>query len=262
MAQAFYQRSLVISAVVHTVLIGGALCLALLQGCFHPQTEIIPVEFTVAVATAEDGGPEVVKPDEPPPPPPPRLREPPRPQALPEEPDRVADPREKPVEKPREKAKPAEKPTEKPPPKPPPRPAETIRQNRRVLRGPNNPNVKQTLTDAEIEKWLRDRNVRPGVRDSLPTSEEQMNFSLVRKALYDAWNAPPPASAGYRPAEVEFSIDASGRVSGARIVQSSGSAVFDESALAAVRSIDRIPGLSVRFLERNRKLTVEFKLPS
>ena len=55
---------------------------------------------------------------------------------------------------------------------------------------------------------------------------------------------------------------AGGRIADPRILKSSGNAVFDHSALDAVRRVGTIPGLSDKFIYECQKeeLKVEFKL--
>jgi TonB family protein len=246
MANEFYTRSLAVSFVLHATVAGGFLLFALLQGCAYRRHKAEMIEFTVAVDTGDLDEPEqpAVKPPERPP-------DPVKPPDLPPAPDDVPAP-------PPKIAKPAVKPPVKPPEKPP-KVKPPIQKGRRIKAPPQNKPVKQTLSDKEIREWLG-RRARIGTVDSLPSSEQAMNFALVRNALYDAWEQPPRAEAGPRPAEVEFSLDSAGRLSGPRIVQSSGSAVFDASTLEAVRAAGRIPGLSARFLREYPKLSVEFRI--
>ena len=102
--------------------------------------------------------------------------------------------------------------------------------------------------------------MRIGDKDVLPDSEQALNFEIVRDALSDAWDQPVRSEAGSRPAEAEFSLDSSGRISDARIIQASGSPICDVSVMEAIRSVRRINGLSTRFLRSYPKLSIEFKL--
>ena len=246
MSGSFYRRTSIISTVVHGLIILVLVLSALVQGCRYRRRKIELMEFTVAVNTAEEAeDPAPPKPDEPAPP---RPRDPEPPPPLPPEPDRIPD------KKPPEKKPPEKKPPEKKPPDKKP-----IQQGARVVRGPKVPPVRQTLSDEEIKKWLGKR-VQIGDKDVLPDSEQALNFALVRDALYGAWDQPVRSAAGSRPAEAEFSLDSSGRLSAARIIQSSGSPVFDASVIEAIRRVGRIDGLSARFLRSFPRLSVEFKL--
>ncbi|NLF85102.1 MAG: TonB C-terminal domain-containing protein, partial [Lentisphaerae bacterium] len=161
--------------------------------------------------------------------------------------------------KPPDKKPPDKKPPDKKPPDKKPPDKKPIQKGARVVRGPKVPPIRQTLSDEEIKKWLGKR-VQIGDKDVLPDSEQALNFALVRDALYGAWDQPVRSAAGSRPAEAEFSLDSSGRLSAARIIQSSGSPVFDASVIEAIRRVGRIDGLSARFLRSFPRLSVEFKL--
>ena len=250
MSGSFYRRTSIISTVVHGLIILVLVLSALVQGCRYRRRKIELMEFTVAVNTAEEAeDPAPPKPDEPAPPRP-RDPEPPPPLPLP---DRIPEP------KPPDKKPPDKKPPDKKPPDKKPPDKKPIQKGARVVRGPKVPPVRQTLSDEEIKKWLGKR-VQIGDKDVLPDSEQALNFALVRDALYGAWDQPVRSAAGSRPAEAEFSLDSSGRLSAARIIQSSGSPVFDASVIEAIRRVGRIDGLSARFLRSFPRLSVEFKL--
>ena len=251
MAASFYRRTSILATVIHGVIILALVLSALVQGCRYRRKKIELMEFTVAVNTAEEAEePGPPKPDDPEPPKP---RDPGSPPPLPPVPDHIPD------KKPPDRKPPDRKPPDRKPPdrKPPDR--IPIDRGRRVVRGPKAPPVRPTLSDAEIAKWLRSR-VRIGDKDVLPDSEQALSFAIVRDALYDAWDQPVRSEAGSRPAEAEFSLDSSGRISAARIIQSSGSPVFDASVLEALRRAGRVDGLSARFLRTFPRLSVEFKL--
>jgi len=250
MSGSFYRRTSIISTVVHGLIILVLVLSALVQGCRYRRRKIELMEFTVAVNTAEEAeDPAPPKPDEPAPPRP-RDPEPPPPLPLP---DRIPEP------KPPDKKPPDKKPPDKKPPDKKPPDKKPIQKGARVVRGPKVPPIRQTLSDEEIKKWLGKR-VQIGDKDVLPDSEQALNFALVRDALYGAWDQPVRSAAGSRPAEAEFSLDSSGRLSAARIIQSSGSPVFDASVIEAIRRVGRIDGLSARFLRSFPRLSVEFKL--
>jgi len=250
MSGSFYRRTSILATVIHGVIILALVLSALVQGCRYRRRKIELMEFTVAVNTAEEAeDPAPPKPDEPAPPRP-RDPEPPPPLPLP---DRIPEP------KPPDKKPPDKKPPDKKPPDKKPPDKKPIQKGARVVRGPKVPPIRQTLSDEEIKKWLGKR-VQIGDKDVLPDSEQALNFALVRDALYGAWDQPVRSAAGSRPAEAEFSLDSSGRLSAARIIQSSGSPVFDASVIEAIRRVGRIDGLSARFLRSFPRLSVEFKL--
>jgi protein TonB len=266
MANEFYTRSLALSLAGHLAILGVCLFAAVVQGCRYRRKPAELIEFTVAIEPDTTEASVAEKADASPPE---RLREPPPPPPPPVI-DAIADP-QAPVRKPEEKPPPVRTPEERRPaerskpeerrtPEPPRQQKKPVEKGRRVVRGPaQNKPARQTLSDEEIRKWLGQR-ARIGTSDSLPDSERARNFNLVREVLYEAWEQPSRAEAGVCPAEVEFEIDASGRILSPRIVRSSGSPVFDASVLEAVRRAGRVPGLSPGFLRAYPRLRVEFKL--
>lgn len=252
-----YFRAGLISVILHVLVIGGVLFYAFFRGCLFKKQPVEIVEFTIAVDPVEEEAP-APKPEP----------EPPKPEPEPPKPDDIALPKpepKKPEPKKPEPKKPEPKKPEpkKPEPKKPEKPK--IEKGKRVVKKPP---VKSTVTpkdkplsDAEIQKWLGKR-VKVGERNSLPKNDLSLNFSLIKNALYEAWYQPPREAAGFRPAEIIFSIGPGGRVQNPRLQTSSGSATFDQSALDAVRRTSSIPGLSAEFLQeyRNQDIVIEFKL--
>ena len=241
-----YFKASVLSVIIHVVVIGGLLFYTAIRGCLFKKQKVELVEFTIAVDPVEEE-----------PPPAPKEPEPPKPEPKPEpKPDDIALPKPKPKPKPPE-------PKPKPEPKKPEKPKieKGKRINKPVVKSTIKPKEKQTLTDEEIKKWLGKR-VKIGETTSLPQNDLSLNFSLIKNALYDAWNQPSREAAGTRPAEIAFSVGPGGRIQNPRLQTSSGSAVFDQSALEAVRRVGSIPDLSAEFINtfKGQDLTIEFKL--
>ena len=95
----------------------------------------------------------------------------------------------------------------------------------------------------------------------MPQAVIDTNISLIRKALYNAWNQPPREAAGHSPAEIAFSVGPGGRIQNPRIQTSSGSATFDQSVLDAAHRVGSISGLSAEFIkQKGLNLVIEFKL--
>ena len=233
-----YLRSTLVSLLLHAaVILGLALC-GVISGCRLRHQPLEIVEFTIAVdpvaePEVEEPKPEEVKPPEPP------------------KPDDIA------IEKPKPK-KPEEKP-KKPEEKPKKPKIEKGKRVNRPINSPVKPKEKQTLSDAEIEKWLNKR-AKIGERTSLPKNEASLNASILMNSFYEAWNPPPKASSGTRPAIVVFGIAKDGTLLNPRIEVSSGSSVYDESCLKAVRSVGRVAELSQAFIaEYGSRCEVEFK---
>lgn len=247
-----YFRASLISVILHVLVIGGVLIYAVLRGRLFKKQPIEIVEFTIAVEPVEEEAP-APEPDP----------EPPKPEPEPPKPDDIALPKPEPKKPEPKKPEPKKPEPKKPEPKKPEKPK--IEKGKRVVKKPP---VKSTVTpkdkplsDAEIQKWLGKR-VKVGERNSLPKNDLSLNFSLIKNALYDAWNQPAREAAGFRPAEIAFSIGPGGRIQNPRLQTSSGSEVFDQSALDAVRRTGSIPDLSAEFLReyRNQDLVIEFKL--
>lgn len=121
------------------------------------------------------------------------------------------------------------------------------------------PVTEKLLSPNEIAKALAS-GAKAGIRNQLPANEISLCVSLVRNALYEAWDQPGQGEAGSRPAKLYIRLDASGRISIYRISQSSGSAHFDTTVLKAAANCPSIRGLSVAFLKEHDELTIEFKL--
>ncbi len=245
-----YFRAGVVSVVLHVLVIGGLLFYATIRGCLFKKQKVELVEFTIAVDPVE------VEEEKPKAPEPPKVEPKPQPK-----PDDI--PVQKKPEPPKKKEPP--KPEKKPEPpkkKEPPK----IEKGRRITKKPPvqstvTPRERQTLTDEEIRKWL-DKRVKIGETTSLPKNDLSLNYSLIKNALYDAWNQPSREAAGTKPAEVGFKVGPGGRIANPRIITSSGSPAFDQSALDALRRVGSIPGLSAEFINQFAKeeLVIEFKL--
>ena len=243
-----YFKSSILSIVLHVAVIGGLLFYTAIRGCLFKKQKVEIVDFTIAVDPVEEE----------PPPSESKVESPKSKVPEPKKDDIALPKKEKPKpEPPKPKPKP-EPPKKKDPPK--------IEKGKRVtkkpvVKSPVKPKEKQTLTDEEIRKWLGKR-VKIGETTSLPQNDLSLNFSLIKNALYDAWNQPSRETAGNRPAEVAFRVGPGGRIQNPRLQTSSGSAAFDQSALEAVRRVGSIPDLSAEFLNqfRNQDLVIEFKL--
>lgn len=241
----------VVSVLVHGVVIGGLLLWAFIDGCNFKKNppEIIP--FTVAVdPVGEPEVPEEKKPE-------PQVKEEPKKDDVPAViPDKPKPPEKKPPEK-----KPPEK---KPPEKKPPEknPKTTMTKGQRIDRPKTiqpkfNPTERQKLSDKEIQDALR-RGAKIGPTTSIPKDDQSICFSILKRELVRAWNKPSKENGGYQPAEVKFSLAAGGRISNPVLVTSSGSRVFDESVLAAVRNVIRVDGLTQQFIKNYPEIVIDF----
>ena len=255
----------------------------------RPPDEIaVPIDLLVVVNENLDG-----KENEPPP-----VQEPPKPQeekpkprtAPPKPPDppkEEVDAVEKVPEKPKKTAaelqkermerireslknKPKDPPKEKPKEKPKTR-EELIRES---LKGkPTNAKVtikvdapsgdgktaKKTLTDAEIRKLLGE-GYRPGATTQLAASEEQRCLSLIYNAFYSKWTR-PAWNDTLREMHLSVSFGSGGRVTGYKLVQSSGDAAADRCVLLAASLVQVVSGLSDDFVRKHKHdIVLRFKV--
>ena len=87
-------------------------------------------------------------------------------------------------------------------------------------------------------------------------------FAWYLGALEDkiqvAWEQPPSAAAGLM-TTVQFSLEPDGRITGAKVSQSSGNAEMDQSALLAVKSIGQYERWPEGFPLDRAKILVDFE---
>lgn len=234
--------SSIISIAVHVVVIVLFIGIATARGCFRSKKPLEIAEFTIAVDPYED----------------------------PNEPEPVKEPEPEPKSEPKEIPEVAQKPKPKPKPKKPapkkkPRPKivkgpKVVRKTQSVVKTKVKPKS-TTLSEEEIKKFLKGRSpVTVGEKTSLPSDERSRNASIIKKALYSAWRQPSHETAGKQIATIRISLGKGGTLSNPRVVTSSGSTTFDQSALEAVRAVARIPELSLDFLREFPELDIEFKL--
>lgn len=249
----------VLSIAAHAAMIVAIIAGATARGCFRRKQPPEICEFTIAADPFEetDARENKEKPrDE-------QITPPPAPEPEPEpKPEPAAPPKPKPAPPKPKPAPPKPEPAPKPAParRPPVEKGKRIRRVQRVVKTSVKPES-EPLSEAEIRKWLDGRApVTVGTRTSLPKDERDRNASIIKKALYGAWRLPSRETAGRRVAAVTIKLGADGALSDPRVVESSGSDVFDRSALEAVRAVARIPELSRDFLRAFPEVIVEFKL--
>jgi len=160
-----------------------------------------------------------------------------------------------PTEKERRKQPPV--PKEEPTTKAKPKSREIERSKTKVTRRTGK-ETKRSLSEAEIRKLLL-RGAKRGDYTKIP-NEDLQNFELIRRALYSAWNQPSAEEVGGAMADISVRLHKDGGISDPRLATKSGSALLDESAMAAARSVRRIPGLSTSFLSRHDEITISFRL--
>ena len=250
------------SCVLHGMVLLCAIIIPLLPAFQKQPVEI--VEFTVVLD--ENLIPPAPQPDKQPTKQPPKIDEPDvvEPVPLKKLPDPVKDAVV--MEKKKEKEKEKEK--IKDPPKPKEEKPKEFKKGERVTKPLEKPKVDFTKLKRVTDKQLSSKEIanalasgaKVGTRNQLPANEISMCVSLVRNALYEAWDQPGESEAGSRPAKLYIRLDAAGRISIYRITQSSGSAQFDSTVLKAAANCGAIRGLTVAFLKQHDEMTIEFKL--
>lgn len=119
--------------------------------------------------------------------------------------------------------------------------------------------AKKTLTDAEIRKLLGE-GYRPGATTQLAASEEQRCISLIYNAFYSKWTR-PAWNDTLREMHLSVSFGSGGRVTGYKLVQSSGDAAADRSVLLAASLVQVVSGLSDDFVRKHKHdIVLRFKV--
>ncbi len=268
-----------LSLVGHVTICVVALLVAFLHGCISADKKPdVPMFTLIAIDTPADE-PEVkdepiVKEDPPPPPPPPEPPPLPPPKTIVDDDvdalikDKQKDPPK--IDKPPVKEPPKIDPPKPDPPKPdPPKPTIKV-SNKRVTRTntqpqpppkPKEPSFDTThrrMTDEEMKNAIAGSITTQG-NPQLSSNEKNRIIGFIASALKNEWvKESVGALEGTRPALVEITLDAKGRVTDAKIITSSGSPLYDEAAKrAALRT--RIPEVTPAFLkEANNKIRVPF----
>lgn len=252
--------SLMTALVLHGLFFG---CCWLLSMPFREKEVVIPIELRFeAPPTAQEEAP----------------KPPPKPVAKPKAPDPeppkiedkkldavVKEPPKKPPKKP--EVKKPEKPKE---PEKPKKSAAELRKERldrmrKAATKDNTPRVKSPApsgTGKTLEKdWkkLLEQGYKPGEKTQLAANETQRCISLIRAAFHRQWE-PPAWNSSMKMMFLEVTFDNGGRVVGYRLVQSSGDGKADQSVLAAASRVGSVAGLSLDFLEHNKKVRIDFKV--
>ena len=234
---------------------------------------VIPIDMTIVPPWAEQD-PDDPEPDPNPPPEEEKKPEPPKPEPKPEpEP-------EPPKEEPKEKVEAVEQIKEKPKPKKKvfkkseikhpkkEKPKKKEFKRGKVIKPPKiKPPMKlppgkgtsrdKPLSQAEIMKALA-AGAKFGASNQLAANEEQRCISLISRRFYECWTD-FNWSENLRPVHLLVKFGAGGRISGYRIVQSSGDTKVDQSVLAAAKRAGYVAGLSADFLKKYPEITIEMK---
>lgn len=85
-------------------------------------------------------------------------------------------------------------------------------------------------------------------------------FAALKDAFYDAWIQPSYADAGGAATTVAFQLVGDGLVTRMSLSKSSGNPVMDASVMQAVRSVNRVEGLSADFVRRHQEIEIVFRV--
>ncbi|MHB8836789.1 MAG: TonB family protein [Candidatus Methylomirabilia bacterium] len=86
-------------------------------------------------------------------------------------------------------------------------------------------------------------------------------LTLLKERVFARWSPPSEYFQSSRPpaALVSFRIDRSGGIGGVALKESSGSARFDKSALAAVQGLGQVPALPDQYREETLDVVIRFQ---
>lgn len=267
----------------HGVILAALLVTTFLQACRtnKPKPEQIelfsliadeePVQEPAAVADPIPMPPPEKPDPEPEPEPPPPIPEPPKPAPIPDpELDALIQEKKKEPEKPKKVEKPKPE-VKKPPEKKPIVPSNKIVQ-RPVPQQQKKPEPKpvpfdktrKQVSQDDIRKALSSGTATASATPKGPTvstSERARCQAIIKQALLSVWERPGQNDAGSRPAFIELTFDATGRVKSHKLASSSGSQIFDNSALAAAQKTKKINNLGADYLKAyNYKVLIDFTL--
>lgn len=210
------------------------------RGCFHRQ----PKEVVMEIGIAAPAPPTAINPILPSIQPEPE----PAPSPAPEKPAPVPEPK-------KEKPKPAPKPEPKPEPKPAPEkpkwePKPVVRQDKRVIR--------QTPT-TQPQPAAQPRPDLSQLKQSLSSlaDPDDAYYGTIQPRFYAVWQQPASAPYGTK-ATAAIRVSSTGQVTYSALTAPSGNALFDQSVLAALRAVGRLPAPPKSLV--NRDILIYFVL--
>ncbi|MDD4871964.1 MAG: TonB C-terminal domain-containing protein [Kiritimatiellae bacterium] len=118
---------------------------------------------------------------------------------------------------------------------------------------------KTNLTPEEIKRFL-DMGAKASDHTSIPGDEEVRCFEIVRRTMYEAWNQPGTEDAGNAVAEITIGLSRDGGILWRKMSKKSGNAIFDESVMHGVNSVEFVEHLTPAFLDKHREIRITFKL--
>jgi TonB family protein len=86
-------------------------------------------------------------------------------------------------------------------------------------------------------------------------------LAVLKEQVFARWSPPSEYFQSSRPpaALVSFRIERAGGIGGVTLKESSGSARFDKSALAAVQGLGRVPALPEQYREESLDVVIRFQ---
>jgi len=118
---------------------------------------------------------------------------------------------------------------------------------------------KTNLTPEQIRRFL-DMGAKMSDHTSIPGDEEVRCFEIVRRTMYEAWNQPAAEDAGRAVAEVTVGLSRDGMVLWRKMSKKSGNALFDDSVMQGVNTVQYVEHLTPAFLDKFREIRITFKL--
>jgi len=281
-------RNLARALVLHVLLFVFFYSYAWVKGHFDekPDEDMRWIDPTVVVNENLDGvenePPPLQDPEDPPPPPPPPPK--PKPAEKKVEPPKelekivtnVVKKVEKKEEKKVEKPKEPEKTKEPEKPKEPQKTKEQLRKERieqmkksvKIVKGKtvtikvdapsgNGRTDRKTLTDAQIRDLLN-KGYRPGPSTNLAANEEQLGYSLIKRAFEEKWDQPPWTDT-MKPMTIRVWFGAGGRVLRYNLEASSGDVRADQSIKSAAARVGAVSALPAAFIDKYRSSGVPIR---
>ena len=260
----FSTGTVVASLLLHVAVFGLIACVAGIATRSPKEEDIQIMDLTVVLHENLDKPPDDLKPDDKPKPKPPDPPKPkPKPPKPPEPPkqDPKVDAVEKVVEKPK---KPEKKPFKRgervenktPPKQPAPPKQPDFKRGQRVTG--NGPRTEKKLSAAEIRRMLA-MGAKEGTRNQMPDNELSLCYSLIKRKFYDVWDQ-PAWSPNLKRAVLNVQFGSGGRVTGYKLVESSGDPQVDNSIRAAAARVSYVPGLTADFLRTHSVVPIAFEV--
>lgn len=260
--------AIMISLCLHVLLVLGFILLGALDSQLPKKPPIKYVQ-AVNVAAFQQASPKVepepVKQSEPAPPPSVEPKPVPKsePVAKPEPVKPV--PKPKPEPKPEPKPKPAPKPEPKPEPKPTPKPAvkpapvfEQL-DMLDMLAAEDTRRVEQEITERKAKAAAQALAEAEAAATALENDAATSGyFDAIKSTIEQRWVIPPSARNGMLTV-LQITLIPGGEVIDAKVIQSSGDAMLDRSAVNAVKNAGRLPVPEGELFERFRNLTFNFR---